>query len=119
MRALPAIPWQSAALGKAKLLLSLGIGHLAPMGFIYIADLILGIDIVVAGKHISVVLDSHTFAAELRSDATLRRPTQRLSYNSFKEIDVHLTVVALVPIIPDIAKKPPPVIWIYRPVANH
>ena len=69
--ALAAISRQAFPFGETELLLLFGIGHLAPMRFVDIADPIFRIDIMIAGKDITVVLNRQTLAAEFGGHAAL------------------------------------------------
>src|SRR4051812_31919345 len=96
----PAILGERVTLGHSEGLLFLRKGHLGFVRFQDVAQSIVVVDKVVAGEDIAVVLNGHRLAAELRLYAGLRGQAHGLSDRGFKEVNVNLSDVTAVPVVP-------------------
>ena len=84
-----------------------------------VAQLVFGIDVVIAGIEAAIVLQRDALAAELVIDAELRVPAHPLRDRGLEQVDVDLAVVAPVPVVPHLAEEVSPVVRIDRPVRDN
>ena len=75
-----------------------------------VPQLVFRINVVIAGVDAAIVLHGYALAAELAIYAQLRISTHPLRHSSLEQIDVHLAVVAAVPVMPDLAEEVVPVV---------
>ena len=118
VRALLALLGQRFAFTHTESLLTFGESHSRQAVIGDIADLILRIDVVVAGENIAVFLNREPFAAKLRGGAHLRRHAHHLGDGGFEQIDLDAAKVVVHPLFEGGDQKASPIVRVDRPVGD-